>query len=170
MHHLLASRKIYSYGVKKKEALQHLANVVARKRTKILLMLRSSAALGEWGISALFVNCKILNFKLLISLSLFNCVQKSFVIIPLRFLGGVLPVHLMFANYSYVVLEVTFFFFFFRSLLLFAHELCEEQETKETAHTHTKIPWTIATSINFLTFLLLLMKIYFIHLILSSFN
>ena len=110
MHHLLASRKIYSYGVKKKEALQHLANVVARKRTKILLMHSSSAALGEWGISALFVNCKILNFKLLISLSLFNCVQKSFVIIPLRFLGGVLPVHLMFANYSYVVLEVTFFF------------------------------------------------------------
>ena len=36
---------------------------------------------------------------------------------------------LMLANYSYVVLEVTFFS---HSLLLFAHELCEEQKTKET--------------------------------------
>ena len=168
MHHLLASRKIYSYGVKKKEALQHLANVVARKRTKILLMHSSSAALGEWGISALFVNCKILNFKLLISLSLFNCVQKSFVIIPLRFLGGVLPVHLMFANYSYVVLEVTFFFPFLTFIC--ARVMWRTGNKRNNTHTHTKRPWTIATSINFLTFLLLLMKIYFIHLILSSFN
>ena len=60
---------------------------------------------------------------------MFNCVQKSFTIIPLRFLGGVLPVHLMLANYSYVVLEENFFS---HSLLLFAHELCEEQDTKET--------------------------------------
>ena len=51
MHHLIASRKIYSYGVKKKEALQHLPNVVSSKRTKILLIHRSSAALGEWGIN-----------------------------------------------------------------------------------------------------------------------
>ena len=36
---------------------------------------------------------------------------------------------LMLANYIYVVLVT---FFFARSLLLFAHELCEEQETKET--------------------------------------
>ena len=41
---------------------------------------------------------------------MFNCVQKSFTIIPLRFLGGVLPVHLMLANYSYVVLEGLFVF------------------------------------------------------------
>ena len=39
---------------------------------------------------------------------MFIYVQKWFVIKPLRFLGGVLPVDLMLANYSYVVLEVTF--------------------------------------------------------------
>ena len=40
---------------------------------------------------------------------MFNYVQKSFVVRPLRFLGGILPVELMLANYIYVVL-VTFFF------------------------------------------------------------
>ena len=40
-----------------------------------------------------------------------NCVQKSLVIKPLRFLGGVLPVDLMLANYSYVVHVRRDFFF-----------------------------------------------------------
>ena len=66
---------------------------------------------------------------------MFNYVQKSFVVRPLRFLGGILPVELMLANYIYVVLVT---FFFARSLLLFAHELCEEPETKETTAKTTK--------------------------------
>ena len=60
---------------------------------------------------------------------MFNYVQKAFVVRPLCFLGGILQVELMLANYSYVVLVT---FFFARSLLLFVHELCEEQETKKT--------------------------------------
>ena len=60
---------------------------------------------------------------------MFNCVQKSFVVRPLCFLGGVLPVELMLANYSYIVLVI---FFLPVPYFLFAHELCEEQETKET--------------------------------------
>ena len=39
---------------------------------------------------------------------MFNYVQKAFVVRALCFLGGILQVELMLANYSYVVL-VTFF-------------------------------------------------------------
>ena len=63
---------------------------------------------------------------------MFNCVQKSFVIKPLRFLGGVLPVFNVGKLQLRCVRTDRFFFSFSRSLLLSAHELCEKQETKET--------------------------------------
>ena len=75
-----------------------------------------------------------INFKLLISLSMFNCVQKSFVIKLLRFLRGVFPVDLMLANYNYVVLEVTFFFpipcFYLRTSCVKNRKQKEQQQKK----------------------------------------
>ena len=66
---------------------------------------------------------------------MFNCVQKSFVVRPMRFLGGVLPMESMLANYSYVVL-VTFFFlpvpyFYLRTSYVKNRKQTKQQQRKK---------------------------------------
>ena len=59
--------------------------------------------------------------------------KNSFVVRPLRFLGGILPVKLMLANYSYVVL-VTFFlpvlYFYLRTSYVKNRKQKKQQQKK----------------------------------------
>ena len=98
---------------------------------------------------------------------MFKCVQKLFVITRLRFLGGVLPNDLELGNYSYVVFEVTilpFPYFYLRTSYVKNRKQKKQQTKKEELNRR------IAISISFLTWLLLLLKIHFTHVILFSLN